>query len=447
MDSTNVFSVFEISRHLRQVIESSIDALYVKGEISNFVHHSSGHMYFNLKDEYATLRCTFFKNSNYRLNFKPADGQSVVCFGKITLYEKGGTYNLNVSSMVPAGIGDMQARFEALKKKLEAEGLFDSARKKKLPPYPQRIGIVTSPTSAALQDVLNILKRRFPVDAYVYPALVQGTEAPPTLIKGIGYFNQMMPVDLIILTRGGGSQEDLFCFNDEGLARAIYASKIPVISAVGHEIDFSISDFVADLRAPTPSAAAEIAVPNKEDLISYLASQEQRFKLAAEHFIAKQIAGLNDARHRLEAYHPQRLWQDYQQRFDMASIALMNIQHLIKEPALRLERVQNRLLNLSEGKFTARITEYSHLLQQLRQNMAILSQKSISDRKQQLELLSGVLSQQSPGNIMEKGWLLAMKGTKLIKSVQDIQPGDIINLQMHDGQADTVVKTTREGAL
>ncbi|HOH60783.1 MAG TPA: exodeoxyribonuclease VII large subunit, partial [Candidatus Cloacimonadota bacterium] len=250
MDSTNVFSVFEISRHLRQIIESSIDALYVKGEISNFVHHSSGHMYFNLKDEYATLRCTFFKNSNYRLNFKPADGQSVVCFGKITLYEKGGTYNLNVSSMIPAGMGDMQARFEALKKKLEAEGLFDPARKKKLPPYPQRIGIVTSPTSAALQDVMNILKRRFPVDAFVYPALVQGNEAPLTLIKGISYFNQIMPVDLIILTRGGGSQEDLFCFNDEGLARAIHASEIPIISAVGHEIDFSISDFVADLRAP-----------------------------------------------------------------------------------------------------------------------------------------------------------------------------------------------------
>jgi len=302
MDTTNVFSVFEISRHLRQVIESSIDALYVKGEISNFVHHSSGHMYFNLKDEYATLRCTFFKNSNYRLNFKPSDGQSVVCFGKITLYEKGGTYNLNVSSMVPAGMGDMQARYEALKKKLEAEGLFDSALKKKIPPYPQRIGIVTSPTSAALQDVMNILKRRFPVEAFVYPALVQGSEAPPTLINGIGYFNQIMPVDLIIITRGGGSQEDLFCFNDEGLARAIHASKIPVISAVGHEIDFTISDFVADLRAPTPSAAAEIAVPNKEDLISYLASQEQRFYLAAEHFIGKRIAVLNDAKHKLEAY-------------------------------------------------------------------------------------------------------------------------------------------------
>lgn len=202
MDSLNVFSVFEITRHLRQVIESSIEALYIKGEISNFVHHSSGHMYFNLKDEYATLRCTFFKNTNYRLGFKPENGQSVVCFGKLTLYEKGGTYNLNVSSMSVAGMGDMQARFEALKRKLEAEGLFDAGKKQKLPPYPQKIGIITSPTSAALQDVINILKRRFPVDAYVYPAVVQGHEAPAALIRGIRYFNAVMPVDLIILTRG-----------------------------------------------------------------------------------------------------------------------------------------------------------------------------------------------------------------------------------------------------
>ncbi|MDY0336942.1 MAG: exodeoxyribonuclease VII large subunit [Candidatus Cloacimonadaceae bacterium] len=444
MDSHSVFSVFEVSRHLRQVIESSIAPLYVKGEISNFVHHSSGHMYFNLKDEFATLRCTFFRNSNYKLDFKPADGQSVVCFGKITLYEKGGSYNLNVSTMMPAGLGDMQARFEALKKKLQEEGLFDPSNKKKLPPYPQTIGIVTSPTSAALQDVKNILQRRYPVEAYVYPALVQGTEAAQTLIRGIRYFNDVLPVDLIILTRGGGSQEDLFCFNDEALARAIHASRIPLISAVGHEIDFTISDFVADLRAPTPSAAAEIAVPNKDDLLAYCGSLRQRLHLAMQHASANKSSELNDAKHKLSGYHPQRLWQDYQQRFDMASLALMNIQHLIKDPQYRLERSQSRFLAARESKLTNRMNEYRYQLSQAELALKQQSKSSLQEKQQKLELLMEALQQQSPQTIMQKGWLLAIKNGKLLRTVKDIKPGDQLQLNLHDGKADVLVETTIE---
>lgn len=444
MEINNVFSVFEITRHLRQVIESSIEALYIKGEISNFVHHSSGHMYFNLKDEYATLRCTFFKNSNYRINFKPADGQSVVCFGKITLYEKAGTYNLNVSSMTPAGIGDMQARFEALKKKLEAEGLFDPAKKKKLPSYPQTIGIVTSPTSAALQDVMNILKRRFPVDAFVYPALVQGADAPRSLIKGIRYFNEVMPVDLIILTRGGGSQEDLFCFNDEALARAIFASKIALISAVGHEIDFSISDFVADLRAPTPSAAAEIAVPNKDDLLAYCRSMQQRLKLAMQHSIGKQSARMNELKHTLSMYHPERVWQGYQQRFDMAALGLKNTQRITREPSFELERIQSRLENALNARIIPKLSQFTN---RLAHNQGILQQaatKHLETAKRQTGLLEGILAQQSPKTIMQKGWMLAMKDARLLRSLKDIQKGDHLELHLHDGQAGVVVESTKQ---
>lgn len=439
MENPQVFSVFEITRHLRQVIESSIDALYVKGEISNFVHHSSGHIYFNLKDEYATLRCTFFRNSNYQIGFKPADGQSVVCFGRLTLYEKGGSYNLNVSSMLQAGLGEMQARIDALKKKLQTEGLFDSIHKKPLPKYPETIGIVTSPTGAALQDISNILNRRYPVQAFVFPATVQGNEAAKTLIQGIRYFNEVQPVDLIILTRGGGSQEDLFCFNDESLARAIFASRIPIISAVGHEIDFSISDFVADLRAPTPSAAAEIAVPNRTDLLTYLASIEQRLRMAARNSTTEGKHAVSELWMQLSKYHPQRLWQDYQQRFDMAELALTNIKHLIREPQISLQRLEQRLQSSMEYRILGSIEGGKQQLLNKANSMRMIKDKYISDKNLELSAKAGLLAQLAPDTMLKKGWALAIKDGKAVKSIKDLAPGDVLQLMVSDGSQKVVV--------
>jgi exodeoxyribonuclease VII large subunit len=348
--------------------------------------------------------------------------------------------------MVPAGLGDMHARFEALKRKLQAEGLFANEAKKKLPPYPQKIGIVTSPTSAALQDVMNILRRRFPVEAVVYPALVQGAEAPPSLIKGIRYFNEVLPVDLIILTRGGGSQEDLWCFNDEALARAIFASRIPMISAVGHEIDFSISDFVADLRAPTPSAAAEIAVPNKDDLKAYCGSLEQRLSMAISHSLGKTKAQINEAGHRLSGYHPQRLWQDYQQRFDMATMALSNIKHLIKEPQYRLERYQSKLMSLKEGRVMAKVSDARYRLNNYGLAIRQSAEQTMQKQAKRLELLEEVLRQQSPKGIMQKGWLLAMKDGHLLRSINDVKIGDTVQLHIYDGQADVNIVSKKQDA-
>lgn len=440
MENMLIFSVIEVTRHLRQVLESTIEPLYIKGEVSNFVHHSSGHMYFNLKDDYATLRCTFFKNANYKLSFRPKDGDSVICFGRITLYEKGGTYNLNVSTMIPAGLGEIQARIEALKKKLDAEGLFAKERKKALPRFPEKIGIVTSPTGAALQDISNILKRRYPIDAYVYPALVQGNDAPPTLIKGIQYFNECMKVDLIILTRGGGSQEDLFCFNDEALARAIFASKVPIISAVGHEIDFSISDFVADLRAPTPSAAAEIAVPNKEDLLQHLGSLKHRIKLSLDSQIAFNRRQLSDSTLKLNRYHPEKLWQDMQQRFDMASLALTNIVHFIKEPKQRLERSKmglNSALNIRILGFSQRKRQE---LNSLKYQLNSLSENMLKQYKQILSSKEQLLSSLSPDGMLRKGWALPIKDGKVIKSVKELSITDEIDLKLSDGEAIVAVK-------
>lgn len=440
MDNLIVFSVFEITRHLRQVIESSIEPLYVGGEVSNFVHHSSGHMYFNLKDEFSTLRCTFFRNQNYRLDFQPKDGQSVVCFGQITLYEKGGSYNLNVSNMSQAGLGEMQAKFDALKKKLQVEGLFDESRKQTLPRYPEKIGIITSPTGAALQDITNVLSRRFPIEAWVYPALVQGSKAPQSLIRGLSYFNEEFPVDIIILSRGGGSQEDLFCFNDENLARAIAKSKIPVISAVGHEIDFTISDFVADLRAPTPSAAAEIAVPSREDLLNYIRSLAERMFLTASHTIGICKHQLSVQAMEFVGYHPERLWQPYQQRFDVATMALDNVKHFIREPQISFERSEQSFHASLQRFSELRVQRYRDRLDHAQEYLQLYSRRNLDKLTNSLELKRQHLEMISPDFLLKQGWALVIKNGKIMRSIKGIDPGDSLAVKLADGEAKVEVK-------
>lgn len=440
MDNMIVFSVYEVNHHLRQVLESSIEPLYVRGEVSNFTHHSSGHMYFNLKDESATLRCTFFRNVNQRLDFRPQDGQSVICFGSITLFEKGGSYNLNVTTMMPAGEGEIQARIEALKKKLKTEGLFEQAHKKALPPYPEKIGIITSPTGAALQDIQSVLSRRYPVQAYVFPALVQGKDAPPTLIRGIEYFNESMQVDLIILTRGGGSQEDLFCFNDEALAHAIFASKTPIISAVGHEIDFSISDFVADFRAPTPSAAAEIAVPNKDDLKIHLNGIKQRLQLTLQGEINVNKRRLSENASALSHYHPQRLWQEYQQRLDFAILSLKNLRHIGRDSQIALERISSRLQSAYEFRLRRSLDQSKQNLATLEYKLKNSAELLINSKFQEFSAQEGIFTQLAPEKMLKKGWILAQKDGKSIRSIDEVNAGDILELLLVDGKINAEVR-------
>ncbi|MDI3503490.1 MAG: exodeoxyribonuclease large subunit [Candidatus Cloacimonadota bacterium] len=439
MDNVTVFSVFEITRHIRQVIETSIEALYVKGEVSNFVHHSSGHIYFNLKDEYATLRCTFFRNQNYRLDFQPANGQSVICYGHLTVYEKGGSYNLNVMNMTPAGLGDMQAKFEALKKKLQAEGLFDESRKQALPRYPERIGIITSPTGAALQDITNVLSRRYPIQAWVYPALVQGPNAAESVIKGLEYFNHEAAVDLIIVTRGGGSQEDLFCFNDEKLARAIAASRIPVISAVGHEIDFTISDFVADLRAPTPSAAAEIAVPNRDDLLNYLNSLSQRLNLSVNSKLSSSKQELSSLALEFSRYHPQKIFQTYQQRFDMATLALEQTKQLLREPQIAFEHTRQRFIYTAQRSHENRLSKYRNQLDRMQEHLNFHFQQKFDTLKHTLLLEEQKLELASPQYLLQKGWTLVSKDDHIIRSSKEINQGESLKITFHDGKIEVEV--------
>ena len=264
-------TVTQLNEYVKMLMDSNpvLKNVWIKGEISNFKnHYSTGHLYFSLKDDGGILRAVMFRSYAQKVPFVPRDGMKVLVHGRVSAFVRDGQYQIYVDEMLPDGVGALHLAFEQLKQKLAAQGLFDEARKKPLPQYPMRIGIVTSPTGAAIRDMLNILGRRFPcAEIKLYPAQVQGADAPPQLIRGIQYFNESRSVDVIIIGRGGGSIEDLWAFNDEGLALCVAASHIPVISAVGHESDFTICDFVADKRAPTPSAAAELAVPDRSDLL------------------------------------------------------------------------------------------------------------------------------------------------------------------------------------
>ena len=263
----NIYTVSEITREIKEALEFGIPPIWVKGEISNYVHHSSGHMYFSLKDEYAQITCVMWKSRNAGLTFKPEDGKTINAYGEITVYEKRGAYQLDIQKMALVGIGELQLAFEELKTKLRDEGLFDDSFKKSIPTIPQRIGIITSQTGAAIRDIVAGLNRRLPgVEKVLRPTLVQGVGAAQDIAAAIREFNEYNQVDVIILGRGGGSLEDLWAFNEEIVARAIFESKIPIVSAVGHQVDFTISDFVADVRAATPTAAAEIVTPDSREL-------------------------------------------------------------------------------------------------------------------------------------------------------------------------------------
>jgi len=274
-----VYKVAELTKNIRRVLEKDFSSLWVEGEISNFTLHSSGHMYFSLKDESSVMSAVMFRGSNKDLKFQVKDGMQVVCFGRIGVYEKRGQYQLYVDKMEPKGVGALQLAFEQLKAKLYKEGLFDKERKKPIPFLPTRIGVVTSPTGAAIRDILNVARRRFSnVEIILNPVKVQGTGAKEEIVKAIELFNTMGDIDVMIVGRGGGSIEDLWAFNEEVVARAISRSKIPIISAVGHEIDWTISDFVADMRVPTPSAAAERVFPRKEELMTRIGNALERLK-------------------------------------------------------------------------------------------------------------------------------------------------------------------------
>lgn len=398
-EGRRIATVTQINNYIKAVLDKVLvlQNIWIKGEISNFKHHSSGHIYLTLKDSGAVLKAVMFRNAANTLKFKPADGTKVLARGRISVYESGGQYQMYIEEMEAEGTGDLYAKFEELKRRLSEEGLFDDARKKPIPKFPETIGIVTSPTGAAIRDMINVLTRRCPmVKVIIYPCLVQGENAAESIVAGIEYFNIRKKVDVIIAGRGGGSIEDLWAFNEEITARAISASMIPVISAVGHEVDFTISDFVSDLRAPTPSAAAELAVPDILELKRSIDSAKTRMSTL--------LKGKLDA----------------------------NIRHL-------------NLISERSG-----ITQFERVIGDKSQTVDLLYERLMISYKNKTEILEkqfsaicGKLSALSPLAVFERGYCSASKDGRMLNSVEDLNTGDIIKLRLTDGEADCTVNERR----
>jgi exodeoxyribonuclease VII large subunit len=342
----HIFTVSELNQLTRGLLESHFSRIWVEGEISNFVCPSSGHWYFSLKDKSAQVRCAMFRGHNNHITFKPENGMYIIVFARPSLYEGRGDFQLIVEKIEEVGFGRLQRAFEELKQKLAKEGLFDQANKKPLPKFPQQIGVVTSPTGAAIRDILSVLKRRFPLPPIiVYPSLVQGDTAAKQIAATIKIANQRKECDVLIVARGGGSIEDLWSFNEEIVARAIFASQIPIISGIGHEIDFTIADFVADHRAPTPSAAAEFVSPNKQEILQQLQKTKQRLHYSINKFYEHQHIVLKSLTSQLKRFHPIQQLQDKTQQLDLIEQNLIAAQHKILETRQTKFQLLSQALN------------------------------------------------------------------------------------------------------
>ena len=388
-------SVSELTSKLKDLIESNFSNIWIQGEISNFKHHSSGHMYFTLKDQGAELRCVMFRGFNQGIHFKPEDGMDVILQGKITVYEPRGQYQLMVQNMEPAGIGTLFLAFEALKKQLQSEGLFDNSLKKQLPQYPKKVGIVTSETGAAYKDMVQVLNRRAPyLDIVLRPTLVQGINAANDIVKAIKELSSIENIDVLIVGRGGGSLEDLWAFNEEEVARVIVACKVPIISAVGHETDVTISDMVADLRAPTPSAAAEIVALSVNDL-------KQKINEQTNTLIKQFQFKLN------------KIWQTFDH---------LSERHIVQKPKNIIERQKEKLNTLYNGL----MLKMDHLL-------AISITKSIAINKE-LNILN-------PSDILKRGYsIIYDTNGAIIRKGSDLKKNDLFEAQIGQDRIEAVKK-------
>ena len=353
-----VWTVSELTGYIKELFEIDyrLRELEVSGEISNFTRARSGHLYFTLKDESAQLRCVMWRTAAQALRFAPGDGDAVVVHGRVSIYEAGGAYQLYADFMAPAGRGNLAMAFEELKERLAAEGLFDLERKRPLPPFPQKIGLVTSADAAALRDVLNVLQRRAPLlSVLLAPTLVQGDEAPAQIVRAMRWLDGRDDIDLIILARGGGSIEDLWAFNDEDVARAIFAARHPVITGVGHETDFTIADFVADLRAPTPSAAAELAVPDMGDLPIMLAAARERLAALLLERIDQARLRVQTGRQALQHLSPRTRLENYAQQVDALEMRMgQGMSRRLERAHARVDRLETQLQAVSPRATLAR---------------------------------------------------------------------------------------------
>jgi exodeoxyribonuclease VII large subunit len=440
-----VWRVADLVSAARTSLEREYSDVWVEGEISNLRSADSGHLYFTLKDGDAQLRIVMFRSSARLLRFKPADGLQVIARGRLTIYEPRGELQLSAEYLEPKGAGALQIAFEQLKAKLAAEGLFDAARKKPLPALPRRIGIVTSPRGAALQDMLNILRRRHAsVSILIYPAQVQGEAAPAEVRAGIQYFNRERNVDVIIVARGGGSIEDLAAFNDQALARAIASSAIPVVSAVGHETDFTIADFVADLRAPTPSAAAELVIESRHQLEERAAGLHQRLARGARYRLLIARQALTEwAQHAAFARMHDALARRQQRVDDLVYRLVSAEQRLLRQHRSRLDVAGARIRHFDVRRQLAAIAREvdSHIAA-----LAAAMRRSLLLRRARWERTGARLEELSPLKILDRGYALVFDCTgKLVKDAAQVKVGDEISARLARGMIVSTIKKKSSG--
>jgi exodeoxyribonuclease VII large subunit len=436
-----ILTVSQLNRAAKDLLETYLPLLWVEGELSNLSAPSSGHWYFTLKDGGAQVRCAMFRNRNLLVRFKPEAGKKVVVRAKVSLYEGRGDYQLIVEHMEPAGAGDLQRQFELLKEKLQAEGLFDVDHKKPLPPWPRRLGIVTSPTGAAVHDILHVLRRRFPaLPVIILPVAVQGNEAAGQIAAAIEIANRHDLCDVLIVGRGGGSLEDLWVFNEEIVARAIYASEIPLVSAVGHEVDFTIADFVADVRAPTPSAAAELISPDCQALLHKLRQHKHQLARCMAAHLRQHRQQVNHLRARLQ--HPGQKLQAQAQKLDHLEIRLRRAMSAsLHQAHQRVERFEHKLQRFNPQRLLA---SHAHHLQVLTLRLEAAQRKQQDARQQRLQQAAGLLQSVSPLNTLSRGYtiLLTQEG-RAVRRADEVVSGQELTAKLHQGELVCEVKHSK----
>lgn len=420
MDTEEVkyFTVTQYNQAIKNFLDSKMEcqSVHIKAEISNYKRQSSGHLYFTLKDETSRISAVMFKGNAMKLNFEPKDGDEVLIDGRISVYVDGGSYQVYAEKMCLAGNGDLLKKLEELKKKLAAEGLFDASHKKPIPKYPERIGIVTAATGAAIKDILSTIKRRFPLcETILFPSLVQGDGAKEDIVRQIKKANEY-DLDILIVGRGGGSIEDLWAFNEEIVVRAIYDSKIPVISAVGHEPDVTLADFVADLRAPTPTGAAEMAVPNMADLITYINSISIR--------ATKNVLGTIE--------------------YLKKSLNSLSSTYVLSNPLATFEIKMQKLDSLTEKLnqiITYKLDSSINRFKNIKNNHILVNPEELFIKyRNSIELIINKLELLNPLNVLSKGYSVTKVGDKVVKSIKDVKKSDKLNIKLLDGEIESIVE-------
>ena len=433
MKNDKYITVTQLTKYIKYKLENdaNLETIFLRGEISNFKAHTRGHFYFTLKDENSRISAIMFSSSASKLKFVPQDGMKVLVECRIGVYEATGNYQVYVSDMMEDGLGNLYIAFQQLKEKLEKEGLFKTEHKKPIPKIPMKIGIITAPTGAAIRDILSTIKRRFPLaETILFPALVQGELAKDDIVKKIKIANTYN-LDVIILGRGGGSIEDLWPFNEEIVARAIYDSEIPIISGVGHEIDFTISDFVADLRAPTPTGAAEMAVPSREDLLVYFNQMNKRNTKAILNIIENNRQILKRYQESYILKNPMSLYEKLEQNFDhLYERLIMVINNIITLNSERLNKLKGSFIFKNPKMlFIDKAYNYNDLINRLR----ISINKNIDDNKNRYVNLLSKLEVLNPITTLKRGYSITKVSDKPIKSIKEVKVDSLINSELYDG--------------